>query len=1089
MRVLGFVFVLLAVQPATAAATRALVVEQPIDGELAPGETAAFSFSAGAGQYLRLRLDQQGIDLGLHLYGPGGTLLREVDGPGGRWIEELLSLVTEEAGSYRLEVSGNPGEGAGRYRITVETIRDAAPEDTDRLRGEELYHRGRHLRRLPSRAERLRAIDHFRRAAEAFRRAADVRGEAGAFIEMGNVHRALGEPATAGDHLRRALELYRACGYRPGQAEAENDLGHAFARLGQAEEARGHYLRALELWRELGDERGQAMTLTGIGRLYQTRGELPAALDAYRQALVLRRSAGDLPGEAVTLNNLGIAYRELGDLAKTVDCYQRAVAIARETGRRDREALFLANLAVAHMTLGELQPALDGFRQVLPLARVLGDRRLEQTTLAHLADVYRDLGEPEQARDILTTALDLARASESRVEEAFLLMTMGWVDVDLDRPTEARDHFANALRLSREQGSKKAELHSLRGLARCHRREQRLEEALAALDQALVISRDHGYPIAEADNLREAGEIQLAAGQPRQARDHLRQALDRVRELADPIREATIRGHLARAERALGRLAEARVEVEAALEKYLEVRTAVADPELRASFRAGRFRDWELHVDLLMELDRRQPGGGARAAALASVERSRARGLVELLTEAGVEVRSRIAPELKQREQEAARRLSGIQSRLIRELSRAERDETRLATLRQGLEAARDDRRRLELEIRRRDPRYAEVRYPMPLELDGIRPLLDEDTALLEYALGEERSFLFVVTRDGLSAHQLAPAAAIAASVERFRAAASQPNRRLRGRLSQASQRLHELLIAPAAASLSNVETLLIAPDRELYHLPFEALVTAGGEYLLAHRAVAYVPSASVLSSLDRPASAPGERRFVGFAQPLESETMVAGTALQAPSGATTRGSAKPFQRWSWRPLPGSVEEVRSIARLFPPPASTVYAGAEADEGKVKSDPLAARAHFLHFAAHGLVDDREPAYSGLVLGADPASSDDGLLQVHEIFNLRLEAEMVVLSACDTGLGKRLRGEGILGLSRAFFYAGATSLVVSLWPVADASSGELMQRFYRHLQDGVDKVEALRLAKRELLAGGRYAHPFYWAPFILLGQPR
>ncbi len=1084
MRVL-WVLILLCFPLAGAGATE-LAVGRPIDGEMAPGETATFSFAAGAGQYLCLRLDQQGIDLRLELHDPGGALLRAVDGPGGRWIEELLSLVTETAGNHRVTITArSDAASSGRFRIVLKALRSATSEDTSRLEGEHSFHRGRHLRRLSSRDDRLQAVDAFHRAAQAFRRAGDAGSEAGARVELGNVHRDLGEPATATVHLRQALALYRDAGQLAGQAEAENDLGHALKRLGQIEEAENHYLRALELWRDLDDPRGQAMTLTGLGGLYRGRGELEPALDAYRQALTLRRAAGDLPGEAVTLSNLGVVYRDLGELGQTVDAFEQALAIARETGQTDREAIFLFNLASAYETLGELQSALSGYLTVRSLAEALGDQRLEQRAVTHLAEIYRDLGEPEHSRELLHAALQWVRAGESRVEEAWLLMTLGWVEDDLGRSADARRHFTDALELSRETGVKAAELHCLRGLARTYRRDQRLTEALDILEEALALSRDLGHLIAEVDNHREAGEIRLAAGQPRQAHEHLHQALAGVLELADPIREATIRGQLARVERALGDLAAARDQVEAALERYAEVRRAVADPELRASFRAGRFRDWELHVDLLMDLDRRQPALGARAAALASVERSRARGLVELLAEAGVAVRSRIAPELEERELQTARRLSGIQGRLMRELSRTERDPTRLASLRRRLASAREERRQLEREIRIRDPHYAEVRYPQPLELDGIRPLLGQATALLEYALGAERSYVFVVTRDRLSVHQLAPAAEIAASVERFRAAASQPNRRLRARLSQASRRLYQQLIEPLAADLDGVETLLIAPDRELYYLAFEALTNADGEYLL-NRAVAYVPSASVLSSLDRPASRPAARRFVGLAQPLERGPQA---ATASPLGLATRGSAELFKHWNWRPLPGSAEEVRAIARLFPPAAAAVYVGVGASEDRVKNDPRVAEAHLLHFAAHGLVDDREPAYSGLLLGAEPASDDDGLLQVHEIFDLRLDAELVVLSACDTGLGKPVRGEGILGLSRAFFYAGATSLVVSLWPVADASSGELMQAFYRHLQNGAGKAEALAAAKRELLASDRYAHPFYWAPFILVGQPR
>ncbi len=482
-------------------------------------------------------------------------------------------------------------------------------------------------------------------------------------------------------------------------------------------------------------------------------------------------------------------------------------------------------------------------------------------------------------------------------------------------------------------------------------------------------------------------------------------------------------------------------------------------------------------------------GSGLAAAALAASEGARARGLVELLAEAGIEVRSGIAPELERRQAEIGRRLTGIQRRLLRELAAGERDETLVAALRQRLAAARGERRQLAGEIRRRHPRYADVHYPRPLELSGIRSFLDGDTALLEYALGEERSFLFVVTREAFVAHELAPAAEIAGLVEQFRTAARQPGRRLQGRLNRVSRRLHELLMAPAAGSLEGVEKLLIIPDRELFYLPFEALLAPSGETL--HRAVAYAPSATVLSSLSRSASPPAAagggsgKRFVGFAQPLDPAR---GWGPAETPAVVTRGAPEPFQRWSWPPLPGAADEVRAVARLYPENEAVVYVGADAGEETLKGNPVVAQARVLHFAVHAIVDDREPAYSSLLLGSAAGAGEDGLLQVHEIFNLRLDAELVVLSACDTGLGKRLRGEGILGLSRAFFYAGATAMVVSLWPVADAASGELMQSFYRYLTGGMDRAEALRAAKRELRAEGRYGHPFYWAPFILVGPP-
>jgi CHAT domain-containing protein len=312
--------------------------------------------------------------------------------------------------------------------------------------------------------------------------------------------------------------------------------------------------------------------------------------------------------------------------------------------------------------------------------------------------------------------------------------------------------------------------------------------------------------------------------------------------------------------------------------------------------------------------------------------------------------------------------------------------------------------------------------------------------------------------------------------------------RRQLRRYQDLATQLYTELLEPAAATLRGKRSLLIAPDGPLYLLPFEALTvkveTAQSRtfpelpYVLRRFAVSYVPSASVLQGLrvPRPSSAGSPRlakRFLGFANPLYD----AGNAPGA-----TRSSGPQLAR-----LPESEEEVRRIASLYPKGAVALYTGSLATEDNVKGNPLLAEARQIHFATHGSLNESQPQLSGLELARARSSREDGTLRVYEIFNLRLNADLLTLSACDTARGKEISGEGIIGMTRAFFYAGARSLLVSLWPVSDRSTPDLMHSFYEHLGDSRNKAQALRQAKLAMIESENYADPYFWAPFILTGD--
>ncbi|RPH55509.1 CHAT domain-containing protein, partial [bacterium] len=426
-------------------------------------------------------------------------------------------------------------------------------------------------------------------------------------------------------------------------------------------------------------------------------------------------------------------------------------------------------------------------------------------------------------------------------------------------------------------------------------------------------------------------------------------------------------------------------------------------------------------------------------------------------------------------------------------LSKQSPEEERVDALAERLKRAEDARQELERTIRANHRRYAEVRYPPPLDLQGIQASLDPDWVLLEYSLSEEGSYLFLVTRDGLEVHPLPRTREIASHMERVRAGVASPGRL--GGYVRSARWLYEELVAPVRPRLDGKQILLIAADGPLHFLSFEALLTAdvqgsdpaGFPYLLRDFALGYVPSASVLPLLSaaKTRESKAAKQLVAFADPVYGS----GSSGVADSGALTRGAVgeRPaLQGLSrLRRLRGSGLEVERIAGLYRPDDVMIYMGEDANERHIKRNALVETARRLHFAAHGVLNAERPALSGLRLSK--SEGDDGLLQVYEIFNLKLEAELVVLSACESGLGREVTGEGLVGVTRAFLYAGAPSVVVSLWRVRDDTAPDLMLDFYQGLNQ-LGKAEALRQAKLTMIGAGRHSHPYYWAPFVLVGKP-
>jgi CHAT domain-containing protein len=1035
--------------------TQSLPPGVPLERALGGGESHTYRLALAAGQFLRLEVEQRGVEVAVTLRDCDGRPVAASDLPhvGVEWV----SLIAESDAELRLEIraanSGAAAAQAGGYVVMLAELRAATESDRRRVAADQSLTAGERLRAQESAEARRSAAGKYEEALALYRALGDRRGETVALYSLGVTHALLGERRQALEYCQPALPLAQSLGERLLESHLLQTLGALCYALNQAPQAVDYFQQVLPLLRALGARQREPQAFFSLGIAHARMGDRLRTIEVWQQARSLWQTLGDRAGEARALAALGGNYEALGEKQKAVEFLEQALPLLRGVGDRETEANTLYQLGLAYDTLNERPKAVASFSQALALRKAIGHPQGPANLHRSLSGLYDGLGDLPQALAHGQQALALYEAAQDYRGTAAMLRNIGLVYDRLGEKQQAAAHFKRALPLFRLGADR-----------------QSLARLLANLGKVLSESGDH-----------------------EQALNHLNEALPLLRQLQQQFFEVYALYWIAHAERGRGNLNAARTHTEAALEKIEGMRRDYYQTDLRAVGFTKARDFYELELDLLARLATTEPE--LIATALEVSEQARARTMLDLLAEARADPRAGLAPELQQREQANQTRLAALQSQLIQLRQQAQPDPARSVALQRELQQAEAERAQLENELRRRHPRYAEMLYPVPLRAEAIRQLLDDETALLEYALGQESSFLFVVTREGLSYRRLPPAAEINRLGQEVRRALEQPGRGEFANFTRAASRLYELLLAPVESELTGKSRLLIAPDGALYYLPFECLPAkiagqGAADYLLKRWTISYVPSASVLASLrqNRRPAAPG-KQFVAFADPVYSTGANGSDRNDGSDGVGKRSLFAEQERWDLVRLAESRREVTEIARLYRPGQTALYLGAEAREENIKGNPALATARRLHFATHGLISASHPQRSALALTLDDDPREDGLLQMWEIFNLKLQADLVTLSACQTGLGQELTGEGIVGLARAFMYAGAPSVVVSLWNVTDRSTAELMVKFHQHLDRTADKAEALRQAKLELLRNPRYASPYYWAPFVLIGEPK
>ncbi len=1128
----------------------ALEPGKSIEGELKAGETHTYALPLVTGQYVRIDVEQRGVGILLTLLTPNREKIFEFVAitPGGSG-KQIACLVAEQTGSYYVQIREAYGGSTHlRYAVQVSQPRAATAHDRERFAAQKIYG-GLPIPR-PTGAEAARtSIKKLEAALLISQKIGDQELEALLLREIGwRYSFDLNDEVNAIPRFERALQLRRQLGHKYDQAVELSSLGYSHYMLGKVEQAREFYQQSRPIFQEIGDRVNEGIVLLRLAMSF-FRDSLKSAIHYHLQAEPLLRGVG---GETETQQQyeMAIVWLFLGEPQNSFAASHRALSIAEhQSFLKGVKGNALLNLSRTHQAVGEYQQALDALYHALAIFKALDYREAEARATIVLGLQYVELGEIQRGIEFHQQCVELHRQINYEVRGLRCQAELVPAYYQLGQYQTARDYALSILPLTRKYQDKMSEGRVLLGLGQAYQALREYRKAGECFEQATALLREMQFPVGEAQALHANGQAQAAQRNFPQALELYRQALALAQTINNPLVEAQSLTGLAHVERELGNLAAASTINEAALNIVESVRSRIVSPALRASFLATRQSAYANYLALLMQQHRQEPRAGHATQALQMSERARARSLVEVLTEAPARIRQGVDPALLNRERELRQKLyakSAAQQRVAGQTTE------QAATFSREIVALTVELEQIDSQIRRQSPRYAALTQPQPLGIAEIQKevITDNDTLLLEYALGEEQSYLWTISAGSFNTYELPKGKVIEQASQRVYDLLTARNqspkfetpeeraariKKADAEFPAAAAELSRMILAPIAAELRvrRPKQLLIVADGKLQYVPFAALPmpTTEGQRdrgterkrasrsippslrpsvspspnrsvpLIANYEIVNLPSASTLAVLRRELKGrtPAAKTVAVFADPVfeadderlpkevrerlarETQTPAKDKAAEAALATdeltrAIRDVGLDGERGGLTRLRFSRDEANAILQLAPEAGRFSALDFDANQ-EAATKPEISQYRYVHFATHGLVDNQTPELSGLALSQLDAEGRprDGYLRMVEIYNLNLPAELVVLSACKTGLGKEVRGEGLMSLTRGFMYAGAARVLVSLWDVNDKSTAGLMSE--------------LRAAQLKLLKGREFAAPFYWAAFVQHGEPR
>jgi CHAT domain-containing protein len=1026
-----------------------LELKKPVEREISNSETHLYQIKVPAQHYLVVTVNQK-VDVIVTVRDSTGKKIQEVDNPFGIQLAETVREIPETETEYFLEVKIlDPKSKPGSYKIEVDILRPATPEDHTRMVAEGYFAEG--------------DLAFNRGTAEGYK--------------------------ISEEKLKLALPLFQQLKDKKREHYVIDRLGRVAGAVGDKKKSQEYHFQALKVAQEMGDPVFITRSLDAIGVTYYTQGESRKAIEYWTRVLAIYREKNDQPFITATLNNIGAAHNNLGEYAQALENYFQVVEPMRERGEKRNLSYALANIGVTLSNLGQHQKALDYLMQSLEIAREIKDKRKEPSVMWNLGTEYSLLNEEQKAIDF----------------------------------------FNQALPIEKETGNKYGQVANLNSLGYSYYKLKDYQKALEFLNQGFEINKTLGLRNLEASLQYQSGLVYAGIKDYPKAREFFSKARESFEFLETGLQKYRADYMMAQMDADEGKLDEAQAKMKPILEFFESARKQFIQPEQRATYFSTGQTVYENYIGLLMK--KHQNGDPSAAAeAFQTSEKTRARSLLEIISQAKINVRQNASPELLERETYLRQLINDRAGRLTRLLSGKFTAEQK-AAIEQELAEFRREYQEVEAKLLVENKRYAELVAPVPLSLREIQQqVLDTDTTLLEYSLGQEKSYLFVVTKDSLQSFELPKLADIKAKARPFFEALTARNKKVKfespaekqkrideanANLPTLAEDLSQTILAPAQSVLTKKRLLIVADDI-LQYIPFAALPFKNKQPLVANYEIVSLPSASTLAVLRKELSTrkPAAKTVAVLADPVFSDsderykTLEASKKRNSPTqivvASKTRGTEPDeFNRvfddfaegetgFNFSRLPFTKKEAEGISTLVPQTEKKLSLDFSANRANA-TNPELSNYRIIHFATHSFLNSQHPELSGIVLSLidEEGKPQNGFLRTDEIYNLNLPAELVVLSGCRTGLGKEIRGEGLVGLTRGFMYAGAKRVAVSLWDISDEATAELMTRFYRSMlgKQRLSPAAALRQAQLSMSKDNRWRNPYYWAGFILQGEPK
>lgn len=954
-----------------------------------------------------------------------------------------------------------------------------------------------------------RSISLFSKAFEGRKKVGEMREASECLRSISHIQTILGNYTEAEKKIKEALKIENNFNILDGKIKSLAILGVIYLKIGKIAESEKYSGEAVALSKSINDSKPQAAALFGAGQVFYFRRQIDKSIEAFRAAVELYDKNGDSEGKANALYELGYSYMSKSKPLEGVKCVKESLSLFEEIN--DIRGAAFAKIALGHLNnmMDESQTALDSYKSAEVMFPSDSDFYEHAILYNGIGTIYEDYGELNLSLNYRQKAMNLLRMEKHLFGQLATLPSLGSINYRLGNKQTALDYLSQGKQLAERLNDKFFLAVIFEEFGNIYFSENSNDKALENFENSLHILDEIGYKKETEIMTDKIGTIYYRKGEIEKAFQFYEKSLSLSQEIQNKFSQVTTLNNLAILNDAIGKSEIALQQTEQVLSLIESLSDRVININLKKTYFSNIYKSYELYIKLLMKKYENNPAGGTYINALQAAEKSRARVMLENLSFSETSLRKDAADELVKRQKEIRISLNTNADNLTDLLGQnAEKDE--IDKISSELDRLENELENINTQIKQQSPIYSAIKNPAPFDVENFQSeVLDNDSLLLEFSLGNQESYLWMVGKNEIFSYVLAPREEIETKVEILRGLLDE--RKLKDgesvedfqrriaeaetRYNRVSKELSGLIFGQVAEKIGNKRLIIIA-DGELQYFPLAALPNPNlGEPIVLTNETVYAPSAQTLALLAkiRPNSSTATKDLLIFSDPVftSDDTRFAPGSQTFEKPKTSHTDSFRFVE-SLNNLPrlsASKYESEAIIDILGKSNSHSYSGFAATRENLlnlKADDY----KILHFATHGLANEIRPELSGFVLSRYDENGQqlNEFFRIQDIYALNLNADLVVLSACETGIGKDIKGEGLMSLNNAFLQTGAKSVMASLWKVEDAATLELMKHFYAAMvNEKLTPSQSLRKAQIKLRENPQYKSPFYWAAFTIQGD--